>query len=81
MTPEEFKTICAEYDRAPDSAEWGKNHPIFRLAKESDELKKKYNELIMAVERKWDGETRHETALKYIKQAEAQIAASAKETL
>ena len=30
-----------------------------------------HSELIMAVERKWPDETRHETALKYIKQAEA----------
>ena len=32
--------------------------------------KKDYNELIMAVGNKFDGETRHETALRYIKQAE-----------
>ena len=30
-----------------------------------------YNELIMAVGNKYKGETRHETALKYIKRAEA----------
>jgi len=30
----------------------------------------KYNELIMAVGNKYEGETRHETALRYIKQAE-----------
>ncbi len=29
-----------------------------------------YNELIMAVERKWTNETRHETALRYIKERE-----------
>ena len=32
-----------------------------------------HNELIMAVESKHNGETRHETALKYIKQAENSI--------
>ena len=30
----------------------------------------RYNELLMAVGRKFDGETRHETALRYIQQAE-----------
>ena len=31
--------------------------------------KDKYNELIMSVETKYDGETRHETALRYIREA------------
>ena len=31
---------------------------------------KKYQELIMAVEKKYEGESRHETALKYIRSAE-----------
>lgn len=35
------------------------------------ELQEKYNQLLYAVERKFPGETRHETALKYIKQAES----------
>jgi seryl-tRNA synthetase len=35
------------------------------------ELGEKYNELIMAVERKWPNESRHETALKYIKGCES----------
>jgi hypothetical protein len=33
-------------------------------------LQKKYNELIMAVGNKYPNETRHETALRYIQQAE-----------
>jgi hypothetical protein len=33
---------------------------------------KDYQELIMAVESKFEGETRHQTALRYIKQAETQ---------
>ena len=32
--------------------------------------KSKYNELLYAVERKFPGETRHETALRYIREAE-----------
>lgn len=35
------------------------------------ELKTKYNELIMAVARKHPNETRHQTALRYIKNAES----------
>jgi hypothetical protein len=34
------------------------------------ELQEKYNELIMAVETKFPNESRHETALRYIKSAE-----------
>lgn len=34
------------------------------------ETKKQYMELIMAVARKFDGETRHQTALRYINHAE-----------
>jgi len=37
-----------------------------------DELGRKYNELLYAVENKFPGETRHETALRYITQREAQ---------
>jgi len=33
-------------------------------------VEEKYHELIMAVEKKYEGETRHETALKYIRSAE-----------
>lgn len=34
------------------------------------EIEEKYHELIMAVGNKYPGETRHQTALRYIKQAE-----------
>lgn len=34
-----------------------------------DKIEKKYSELLMAVEMKYEGETRHETALRYIRQA------------
>ena len=37
---------------------------------EGRDVIEKYNELIMAVGNKYDGETRHETALRYIRQAE-----------
>ena len=35
------------------------------------ELQEKYNQLLSAVERKFPGESRHETALKYIRQVES----------
>lgn len=37
------------------------------------ETQRLYNELLMAVERKFPGESRHETALRYIKEAEARV--------
>lgn len=40
-------------------------------AAELDRLRTAYNELIHAVERKFPGETRHETALRYIRRMEA----------
>ena len=41
---------------------------------EPDAIAAKYNELLMAVWHKYPGETRHETALRYITQAEWQSA-------
>ena len=41
-----------------------------RLEAENKELKDKYYELLYAVEQKFPGETRHETALRYIRQRE-----------
>ena len=35
------------------------------------DIQEKYNELIMAVAKKFTNETRHETALRYIKEAES----------
>uniref|UniRef100_A0A6M3L026 Uncharacterized protein n=1 Tax=viral metagenome TaxID=1070528 RepID=A0A6M3L026_9ZZZZ len=40
---------------------------------ERDEFKNKYHELIRAVGNKYKGETRHETALRYIKIAEQSL--------
>ena len=39
-----------------------------------------YQELLMAVVRKWPNESRHETALRYIREAERQEATTAKST-
>jgi len=39
--------------------------------REVERLKPLYNELLYAVERKFEGETRHETALRYIREKES----------
>lgn len=44
---------------------------IAKLEAENAELRKNYDELIMAVARKFPNETRHQTALRYINQAES----------
>ena len=41
-----------------------------QLLQEIEEIERKYDELIFGVARKFEGETRHETALRYIKEAE-----------
>ena len=51
-----------------------------QLGKRDEYVKKveeAYSELIMAVERKFEGETRHETALRYINERERSVVASA----
>ncbi len=57
------------------NSSYGRIHPEFvrQLERELNELKKdkerlqeKYNELILAVASKYKGETRHQTALRYI---------------
>lgn len=47
---------------------------------ERDSISDKYNELLMAVSNKYEGETRHETALKSIKFAESIRMAKKSET-
>lgn len=39
-----------------------------------EQVQKDYNELLMQVERAWPGETRHQTALRYIREAERNAA-------
>ena len=46
--------------------------------KELSLVNKLYDELLMAVGTKWPGETRHQTALRYILQSEAQNPSKAK---
>lgn len=61
---EEFRRTINEFlDKLPKSLT-----AIAQVAVE--ECEKKYNELLLAVVNKNEGETRHETALRYIRQAE-----------
>lgn len=41
ITPNDFNKICEEFDAAPDDYAWDEGHPIFNLAQENDELKKR----------------------------------------
>jgi len=43
---------------------------VTEVINERDQLRKQYMELIMAVGKKYHGETRHQTALRYIKDSE-----------
>lgn len=45
-------------------------HQVRSLTAERDKYRDAYNELIFAVSHKYESETRHQTALKYIQQAE-----------
>lgn len=54
------------------------NEIIDRLQKELSALKEMYHELIMVVGNKYPGETRHQTALRYIRQAEQPVNGPAK---
>lgn len=51
---------------------------IEALIKEAEQASRKYEELIMAVGNKYPNETRHETALRYIKSAENQTDVTSK---
>jgi hypothetical protein len=61
----EFRDI--EEMKFMDRAEWT---PLYAALPEPDAIAAKYNELLMAVGQKHPGETRHETALRYITQSE-----------
>ena len=80
---EKFKSFCKDYckeyisiDRRDDIYKGIKKLEISIHQAEQEMLKKtesreeKYQELIMAVTRAYKGETRHETALRYIQGAE-----------
>jgi hypothetical protein len=70
LTVEEAKSLYASLD----SIFGPKYFPpliIIPPAQQAARWKSCYHELIMAVGNKYDGESRHETALRYIRQAEA----------
>ena len=59
-----------EYDEIWDYAEW--------LEDDFERLEEKYYELICAVAKKHPGETRHETALRYIRESEQKVTGPSK---
>lgn len=66
--PRDINKLTGDADSAPTGTTLP---PSLRLAALScGTLVEKYNELLMAVQKKCPGETRHETALRYIRQAE-----------
>jgi len=46
------------------------NEMVHNYSQKMEEYKRLYEELLYAVESKWEGETRHETALRYIRNCE-----------
>lgn len=63
--------------RHPDWNQSEQDEALIALAAQQAEiarLQSQYHELIMAVGMKWPGESRHETALKYIRRAEQPVA-------
>jgi len=70
---DESSTVRAVVKREVASAfmKSAKAHIASQVSSAVVEAREPYNELIMAVGNKYAGETRHETALRYIRQAEA----------
>jgi hypothetical protein len=60
-----------EYERRAAEQYAVKCAEVTRLTAEVQRLRGVYDELIYAVGNKYDGETRHQTALRYIRQAES----------
>lgn len=48
--PTELLERAAEFNAAPDDAEWGPPHPIFEMARQIDELTSQRAELLRALE-------------------------------
>ena len=68
---DEYKKMCTAC-----WGEYGRDKPLILAPKDtrrkapSKQWRSEYYQLIMAVETKFPGETRHETALRYIREAE-----------
>ena len=55
--------------------------PLLARIRELEADAARYQQLIMAVGKKWPGESRHDTALKYISRAEVEVSTPAKEAI
>lgn len=65
--------LWASSKRRTVNREWDQQYigdMVDMIQEAQAELAKQYNELIYAVARKFEGETRHQTALRYINEAE-----------
>jgi len=77
MTPEEFRREL-EYHRTkadpPPASMFMACDQLLRLLETMPvQTSERYSELLMAVGHKFPGESRHETALRYIREAEASV--------
>ena len=75
----DLKDLCHDADRARELEAYvetledkvtGLEQDVIDLRTKLDEAQKKYQELLYQVETKCPGEARHETALRYLRQAE-----------
>jgi len=67
QTPRRWSGDCGEMSTVDEIAT---DELMVKAADEIEQLEAKYYDLIYAVSQKWPNETRHETAFRYIRQAE-----------
>ena len=79
MEFEELFDKFAKYDDTMFSMK-GMADYFYREGEKKGREDDKYYELIMAVKRKWPNESRHETALRYIQEAEKPTNETAKQS-
>ena len=70
--------LTGRYKDIQDACDFGDPVPLYTTSPQRQPLSDLYNELLFAVGNKYPNETRHQTALRYLKQAEATSAASTK---
>ena len=68
---EAFRQAIASGDFMRNVVSDGRQAVIYLPWREAEHLRGLYNELLYAVARKYEGESRHETALRYIREAES----------
>lgn len=73
MEDELYEEFLLKHDKHPEKDQYEKwlAEKIQSLQTQLEERTEKYQEIMMAVESKYPNETRHETALRYIKSCES----------